>query len=78
VGLGQKPDDCWTTPLCPDHHLTGEAAQHRGNELKFWQRLGIDPFALALSLWRASGDDELAFMILREAKGPIGGPQGTP
>jgi hypothetical protein len=67
VGFGEKPDDCWTTPLCMEHHLIGEEAQHQGNELAFWLRFGIDPFALALALWRASGDDELGFVIIREA-----------
>jgi len=68
VGFGQKPDDCWATPLCAEHHLFGEEAQHQGNELAFWRRHGIDPFALALSLWRASGDDELGFGIIRETR----------
>src|ERR1700761_1229806 len=27
TGLGQKPDDFWTLPLCRDHH----SEQHRGN-----------------------------------------------
>ena len=66
VGIGQKPDDCWTIPLCLSHHLLGEDAQHHHNELAFWRSHDIDPFALALSLWRASGDDELGFMILGE------------
>ena len=68
VGFGQKPDDCWATPLCADHHLLGDDAQHHGNELAFWARNGIDPFAVALALWRASGDDEMGFLILREIR----------
>ena len=68
VGVGQRPDDCWATPLCLQHHLFGVEAQHEDNELAFWARHCIDPFALALALWRASGDDELGFTILSEAR----------
>ena len=66
VGIAQKPDDSWTTPLCIEHHLLGEAAQHQEQELVFWKQHGIDPFVLALALWRASGDDDLAFVIISE------------
>ena len=56
----------WTTPLCLEHHILGEAAQHQDQELAFWKQHGIDPFVLTLALWRASGDDEVGFLILRE------------
>ena len=68
TGIGQKPDDAWTTPLCAEHHILGETAQHQDQELKFWAEHGVDPFVLALSLWRASGDDDVAFLILAEAR----------
>ena len=68
TAFGQKPDDSWTTPLCADHHLLGDAAQHLDQELTFWKQHGIDPFILALALWRASGDDDLAFVIIRESR----------
>jgi len=68
TGIGQKSDDSWTTPLCSKHHIFDEAAQHQDAELRFWKRHGIDPFVLALSLWRASGDDEAAFMIINELR----------
>ena len=61
TGIGQKPDDAWVTPLCLAHHLLDEAAQHQDQELLFWQQHGIDPFVLALALWRASGDDGMGF-----------------
>src|SRR5688500_2904516 len=66
VGINEKPDDSWTTPLCGEHHLFGEEAQHQGRELDFWSRHGINPFALSLALWRASGDDEVGFLIIEE------------
>ena len=68
TGIAQKPDDSWTTPLCFEHHIAGEEAQHQDRELDFWARHGIDPFVLALALWRASGDDEVGFLILTEAR----------
>lgn len=61
-GMGEKPDDRWVNPLCRGHH----DEQHAGEELAFWQRYGIDPFALAMSLYGVSGDDEAAAEILRE------------
>lgn len=65
TGLSEKPDDCWALPLCPDHHLFGDEAQHKGNELAFWRRFKRDPFVLSLALWRATGDDEAAEAIMR-------------
>jgi hypothetical protein len=67
-GIGSKPDDAWTTPLCVQHHVLDEAAQHNNREVQFWEQHGIDPFVLALALWRASGDDEAAFLILNEIR----------
>jgi hypothetical protein len=66
TGIGQKPDDSWTIPLCLEHHILGEAAQHQDQEFAFWKQHDIDPFVLALAFWRASGDDEVGFLILRE------------
>jgi hypothetical protein len=60
TGLGEKPDDAWCLPLCGDCHRT----QHAGNEMKFWANLGINPFVLALSLFAASGDHDLAHEVI--------------
>ena len=60
TGGQEKPADKWTIPLCRLHH----DEQHAGNELLFWAKHGIDPFTLALSLYAASGDDEIAETIL--------------
>lgn len=61
VGGAEKPSDKWTTPLCRKHHDEQHAS---GNELAWWEQKGIDPFGLALSLYAASGDDEIAEAIL--------------
>lgn len=47
TGFGEKPDDKWTLPLCRADH----DEQHRGNELAFWRRHGINPFREALRLY---------------------------
>lgn len=60
TGMSEKPDDCWTLPLCGRCHR----AQHSGNEKNFWANLGINPWVLALSLRAASGDHELAQEVI--------------
>lgn len=60
TGMQQKPDDKWTLPLCGRCHDT----QHKGNEKNFWANLGINPWVLALSLYAASGDHELAQEVI--------------
>lgn len=47
TGKGEKPSDKWAVPLCRDHHRE----QHATNELAFWLRYGIDPFATAVALY---------------------------
>jgi hypothetical protein len=50
TGLGEKPDDKWTLPLCRYHHTE----QHSGNELSWWARIGVgDPFAIAVTLYES-------------------------
>lgn len=59
TGMGEKPSDMWVTPLCdPGCHKEAPGSQHDGDEEEFWQRHGIDPFALARRLWIASGAAE--------------------
>lgn len=64
TGMAQKPSDCWGLPLCRDHH----DEQHRGNELAFWERYGIDPFATAVALFKVSGDVAAGLAIIRGAR----------
>lgn len=61
TGGQEKPSDKWCVPLCREHH----DAQHKTNELLWWASQGIDPFGLALSLFAATGDDDLADAILK-------------
>jgi hypothetical protein len=61
TGMQEKPGDKWCVPLCRKHH----AEQHSMAELAFWRVYGIDPFGLALALHHATGDDEIAEVILR-------------
>lgn len=65
VGGAEKPSDKWVTPLCRKHHDEQHAA---GNELTWWASKGVDPFGLALSLYAATGDDEIAEGILNSIR----------
>jgi hypothetical protein len=60
TGGGRKPSDIWVMPLCRSCH----DKQHRMNEVQFWQDRGIDPWRLALSLFAASGNRELALEVI--------------
>ncbi len=52
TGLGEKPDDKFTVPLCVVHH----AEQHSANERRWWESKGVDPWALVDRL-RAAYED---------------------
>lgn len=60
AGGGEKSDDKWTLPGCDDCHKR----QHRGNEMKFWREIGIDPHLLALTLWGCTGNAFVAEQII--------------
>lgn len=68
AGFGEKCDDKWAVPLCAEHHLFGDDAQHAMNELVWWARQGIDPFVLALGLFGCQGDREEAMGIIEHAR----------
>lgn len=61
TGKAEKSSDKWVVPLCRQHH----SEQHSGDELIFWARMRIDPLGLALALYAASGDDEIAEGIIQ-------------
>lgn len=71
TGAGQKPDDAWTVPLCGDHHVWGSDAQHTRGEMAWWGERGIDPFVIALALYKHSkgGDRDAALMVIEMARG---------
>lgn len=64
TGKAEKPDDRWALPLSPRLHR----AQHDMAEKMFWLSYGLDPLRICLALYTATGDDELAEVILREAR----------
>jgi len=64
VGIGEKPDDIWTVPLCRMHHMQ----QHSMNEREFWSVFGIDPVFYALAIYARSGDQERAERIVGAAR----------
>lgn len=66
AGIGAKPDDAWVTPLCAAHHRLLPNSQHNVGEANFWAAHGVDPFLLALALWRASGRTGEMEMIVAE------------
>lgn len=60
TGMQEKPSDRWALPLCSREHRE----QHEGNEALFWAVRGVDPWALALTLYSISGDAEMASEVL--------------
>ena len=46
--MGRRVSDRFTVPICRLHH---RELHRRGNERAWWQRQGIDPLAIATTLW---------------------------
>jgi hypothetical protein len=44
TGGAERPSDKWALPLCGRHHRE----QHTMNEMEFWAKYDLNPFALAL------------------------------
>lgn len=65
TGLGVKPDDRFTVPLCVQHHREQHAA---GDERAWWSQWGVEPLDLALRLFSASGDEEAAENVVRASR----------
>lgn len=55
-GLGKKPSDNWTAPLCAQHHRLATDAQHNRGERAFWNDLGINVLIVCQALYAKSGD----------------------
>ncbi len=61
TGMGIKPDDCWTVPMCNQHHRL----QHEQGEKLFWAWHNTKlPIFIALALYRVSGDHEAGMKII--------------
>lgn len=64
TGKSEKPHDIFAVPL----HRSMHDIQHSMGEREFWLRHRIDPVIVAVGLWINSGDDEMAEVIMREAR----------
>lgn len=67
TGIGVKPDDKWTVPLCAWEHTESSGAQHRFGEEAWWIDRGIDPLQVASNLYACS----LALRAMRMDEGSI-------
>lgn len=67
-GVGMKPDDKYTLPLCDVCHRTGPNAQHEVGEIKFWGSLGIDPLVVCARLYAVSPDVEKMRAVIAAAR----------
>lgn len=76
TGIGEKPGDRWSVPLCVDCHLDGPGALHKVGEEPFWRAAAVDPFALARCLYSAFLSSNSAVEVghqkrKRERKTPV-------
>lgn len=55
-GLGKKPADRFSAPLCSDCHRLARDAQHTRNEQEFWASLGINILICCEQLYAQRGD----------------------
>lgn len=55
-GLGKKPSDAHSVPLCAGCHRLDRDAQHSRGEKMFWHELGVNPLIVAEQLYAARGD----------------------
>lgn len=67
TGLGEKPSDCWTVPLCVGDHRMNAYAQHNSNERVWWAHMRIDPLIVAALLFAVSGNVQAGDQIVRAA-----------
>ena len=63
-GVGQKPDDKYTVPLCGDCHRD----QHKMGERDYWKLIGIDPLFVAAQLYAVTGDYDEGCEIISRVK----------
>lgn len=53
-GMGRRPPDRDTVPLCPKCHRMGKRCQHDGNERIWWEQHHVNPHDVATALHQAS------------------------
>lgn len=70
-GVGMKPGDRFSVPLCAVCHRTGKRSQHSIGEVAFFASLNIDPVDTALRLWTVSGDIAAGQRIIFRARQAI-------
>lgn len=63
-GKGQKEDDRWTLPMAQEEHRKS----HSMNERNYWVSVGIDPCVVALALFGAFPNEELARLVIQNAR----------
>ena len=64
AGMGMKPCDIFTTPLCIEHHRE----QHTKNEKMFWILYGINPIARAMAFALESPDKKIRERVYEHFK----------
>tara|TARA_X000001382_G_scaffold47032_1_gene31847 strand:+ start:541 stop:873 length:333 start_codon:yes stop_codon:yes gene_type:complete len=64
AGMGMKPCDIFTTPLCLDHHRE----QHTMNEKMFWILYKINPIARAMCFALESPDKKVRERVYENFK----------
>ncbi len=67
-GVGMKPDDKYSLPLCPTCHTDSPQAQHEVGEIKFWAALGIEPLVVCSRLYAVSPDVEKMRAVIQAAR----------
>lgn len=64
TGMGERPDDRWSVPLCARCHRLDDDAQHARGERDWWSSRGIDPIAVAARLFGCQTHEEMETAIL--------------
>lgn len=64
TGMQEKSDDKFTLPLHREIH----SDQHSGGERAWWEARKIDPVPIAIALYQCTGDDDVAEVILAQAR----------
>jgi hypothetical protein len=67
TGIGTRPDDKWSVPLCHRCHMD----QHKHGEREWWESQGIDPMPVAIELYCFSPNIERMTGIISRVRGRI-------